>query len=1209
MRGIPGFISRRSFASARTSRRPWVALGTAAALLLSVAAVLAPPAQLRSSAALATIQDINPNTSTNSDADAATGGRVNHLASVAGNNQVFYAASEQGGLFKTTNNASSWTHLDNHLPQITWDVKVDPGNTNRVYATSFYDGRVNPLSGIEVSTDAGATWTRPASATPGTTFNCSATAKAEPSAFGIGIRPDASQNVFVGTNCGVARSTDSGVTWTFLNPTPNVQATTVWAVLVESGGPTNQGIVNICGNAGFFRSTDAGANWTAGSGLPAGTCSLAASPDENYVLFAAASDNNIYESDNNGANWRNLGTPEPNPQGRIPFVVTNKRSSNFDLWFGDIGLFRAGCTTPSPPAVGGNQRCPTAPGGYTGSLTRNSGAHDDVGDLVFDPTVSTNSCPRLFSSDGGAHVNTNTSSPGCQGPSWQRSNVGLHALWTWSLSASAGASNLNLMLAAQDTGLQATTSGRNTPPSWTNPDCCDIFDASSDPSRSLTIECCFTKAPATRLLLGNADGSGLAAVNTAPPGNLPGFRPSSRLVRFADKKYAVVTGSGLFFTNDITANPIVWTQLGAASSPANACGVQVAVSSGTPTFLLQAGNCRANSGDQLFTFTGTGAGTWQRIDNKGGLSGGFGIASINPADPNRLYASNFALTGLQMVFSNDGGTTWNRDSVLDNLMTGSGVFRMTNQTGPTDFTGFNGYAQPVLVAFDAQDANLVVAGGHDSGVFLSADRGNSWGLMTDPFTPGSSGVPHLPQPRHAVFDHPAGQPTAIYIGSQGRGVWRLTAKATTLTYNGDLTADFDDPASLAATLLDASVSPAAPITNANVSFRLGSQTCSGTTNLAGRAQCTITINQMPGPSTVTASFAGDGQHLASSTSKAFTITREEAALTYTGDTSVDFHDLAHLSAVLLDPGDSPAKPIPGKMVTLAFGSQNCAGTTDATGRAACTLTITQTPGGPCQATASFAGDAFFLSASTATPCSITREETTLAYTGDTIIANGGTAHLAAVLKEDGIVPIAGRTVTLKLGTGAGAQTCTGVSDATGTARCNISPVAQPLGPGTIAGDFAGDAFYLPSSDAKATLLFAFLDRGSFVIGDLNVGVGKKVAFWGAQWSRLNSLSGGPAPNAFKGFAVATNDSPPTCNRTWDARPGNSGHPPSTVPSYMAVIVSSSIDKSGATITGNTPEIVVIKTNPGFGPSPGHPGTGTVVADPNNATKVAEVCHS
>jgi hypothetical protein len=46
---------------------------------------------------------------------------------------------------------------------------------------------------------------------------------------------------------------------------------------------------------------------------------------------------------------------------------------------------------------------------------------------------------------------------------------------------------------------------------------------------------------------------------------------------------------------------------------------------------------------------------------------------------------------------------------------------------------------------------------------------------------------------------------------------------------------------------------------------------------------------------------------------------------------------------------------------------------------------------------------------------------------------------------------------------------------------------------------------------------------------------------------------------------------------------------------MAVIVSSSISQSGSQITGNVTQIAIVQTNSDYGPDPGHPGTGRVVA--------------
>lgn len=116
----------------------------------------------------------------------------------------------------------------------------------------------------------------------------------------------------------------------------------------------------------------------------------------------------------------------------------------------------------------------------------------------------------------------------------------------------------------------------------------------------------------------------------------------------------------------------------------------------------------------------------------------------------------------------------------------------------------------------------------------------------------------------------------------------------------------------------------------------------------------------------------------------------------------------------------------------------------------------------------------------------------------------------------------------------------------------------------------------------------------FVIGDTNATIGTPVTFWGAQWWMANSLSGGLAPASFKGFAN-TPETPPACGTSWSTGPGNSsGPPPGPLPELIEVIVASHIAKSGPTISGDTQEVVVVKTNPGYAPDPGHAGTGTVV---------------
>jgi hypothetical protein len=67
-----------------------------------------------------------------------------------------------------------------------------------------------------------------------------------------------------------------------------------------------------------------------------------------------------------------------------------------------------------------------------------------------------------------------------------------------------------------------------------------------------------------------------------------------------------------------------------------------------------------------------------------------------------------------------------------------------------------------------------------------------------------------------------------------------------------------------------------------------------------------------------------------------------------------------------------------------------------------------------------------------------------------------------------------------------------------------------------------------------------------------------------------------------------------CGGTFTAGPGNSDNFDGQLPSFMGVIVSSSIDKHGSSISGNVVHIVVVQTGGGSVSNPGHAGTGTEI---------------
>jgi uncharacterized repeat protein (TIGR01451 family) len=229
---------------------------------------------------------------------------------------------------------------------------------------------------------------------------------------------------------------------------------------------------------------------------------------------------------------------------------------------------------------------------------------------------------------------------------------------------------------------------------------------------------------------------------------------------------------------------------------------------------------------------------------------------------------------------------------------------------------------------------------------------------------------------------------------------------------------------------------------------------------------------------------------------------------------------------------------------------------------------------------------------------VLREQTTTTYTGPTVIAQGQPVTLKGLVLEDGTTaPSPAVNVTLSVG----AQSCVGTTDLTGLATCTIPSVTVSQGSEPLAAVFSGDTYYLPSADNSQTAtVFAFLAKGAFALGDQTVAAASPstlVTWWGSSWSALNSLSGGAAPDSFKGFAGHTGAQPPACGGTWRTRTGNSSKPPSAagIPAYMGVVVPGTITKSGSTISGNIAHIVVVQTNPGYAPDPGHPGTGTIVA--------------
>jgi len=311
-----------------------------------------------------------------------------------------FVASESGGLFATTDGGITWRHVDALPNPAPTDVAYAPSNPTTVIATAQANFRTANDGVIWRSTDEGNTWSQPSGSVPPAGPRC----RTHASGWAVSFEP-ASNNVYVGTDCGLAVSHDGGVTWTHLVPDPAVPVnpdTTqnrVWSVLAQTGGR-----INLAAQDGLWYSTNGGAKWSKAVSGPGGTGftshALASSPDSSSHIFLAwpgwIAGSLVYQlwlTTDGGAHWTQL-SGAPSGWSRGPFVRTARLSAvqpgQFTVYYGigESGIvsqtFREGSTGPTG----------------TGTWTALAVDHGDANDAGFDQS---HPYPVLVATDGGVH--------------------------------------------------------------------------------------------------------------------------------------------------------------------------------------------------------------------------------------------------------------------------------------------------------------------------------------------------------------------------------------------------------------------------------------------------------------------------------------------------------------------------------------------------------------------------------------------------------------------------------------------------------------------------------------------------------------------------------------------------------------------------------------------------------------------------------------
>jgi photosystem II stability/assembly factor-like uncharacterized protein len=255
------------------------------------------------------------------------GGRVVTVTGVPGNNNLFYAGTVGGGVWRSTNYGAEWENItDGKLPGPSSSigaVAVAPSDPKILYVgTGEGDIRANmiPGDGVYKSTDAGKTWEfvglRDAHTISAVLVDPKNPNVVYVASMGHVFAPDPNRGIF--------KSTDGGKSWKkilfvdnntgaiclVMDPNhPKVMYATMWQAQrtpwsLNSGGP----------GSGIYKSTDGGAHWTNIThhpGLPKGILgrvgvSVAASKPNIVYAIIQAKEGGVFRSEDAGATWKRV---------------------------------------------------------------------------------------------------------------------------------------------------------------------------------------------------------------------------------------------------------------------------------------------------------------------------------------------------------------------------------------------------------------------------------------------------------------------------------------------------------------------------------------------------------------------------------------------------------------------------------------------------------------------------------------------------------------------------------------------------------------------------------------------------------------------------------------------------------------------------------------------------------------------------------------
>ncbi len=243
----------------------------------------------------------NTNTWTSLGPSSSTGGyagigRVNCIAFHPTDNNTYWIGAPAGGLWKTSDNGSSWiclTDSNDVLGVSSIIIPSDYSTSNTIYiGTGDRDAADNRSIGVLKSTDGGLTWN---------TTGLSYTLGQNKLVYKMILDPTNNNTIIAATSGGVYKTTNGGTTW-------STQLSTQSFIDLEYKPSTFSTLYGSTKWGEIYVSTNSGTSWTPQSFNNGSRIELAVSPANSSVVYALIGNSSggfygIYKSINSGSSF------------------------------------------------------------------------------------------------------------------------------------------------------------------------------------------------------------------------------------------------------------------------------------------------------------------------------------------------------------------------------------------------------------------------------------------------------------------------------------------------------------------------------------------------------------------------------------------------------------------------------------------------------------------------------------------------------------------------------------------------------------------------------------------------------------------------------------------------------------------------------------------------------------------------------------------